>query len=489
MKSSKMDFASLYPLSSIYSGSSNQYRYEEKMKYTPKSKYGAIVQELLETKNFAKIIKNEEFFWSLYCSIQRTREIYCKSYVNDRDMFDGCGLNEEARTMIEFIRKQLVDFLKLREENKFYYSGYDSVAQQLLNTDKTKKIGSCYFFVWYILPFFGKLANAVGFDYSCDPIPGIQKKNEFDGKIYYTITLKNEMDNYLISFVPPLLIPNYYIENQYKTYKQGLFFDFTLSAADGELNVNSCFLYSMSSQIIKLMIAGNFRESENKCAHFPDYSISTLKLYIEFLYLGSKLIEKGYIHLLEDCDFTELINFAHVYEDQHFFNFCVNLFGYFAKEEQIEDLMEMSKFYDCDQLMKIHKKLSGTENNFLDDKLEENSIVALPNNPTTLYKPLKTVYHNDYAGVMPLKGKSYLNTPYYNKRYYKPDIVKYLAQIMKMPSPRCLGIIYPFSNSKKEKVHESVPKFVERQIRRSQYRNGQRGGKGRGKGRGKVRIC
>lgn len=319
-----------------------------------KSKFTEIVEELLKTKNYKKIIKSKELFWALYCSIQKKE--YADYHANDYNIFLGLGIHKELQDIIEFIREQLVEFLNLKTESKLFYSGYNSIAQKLSNNDKNKHVKCAHFFVDYVLPCLEKLVNSVGFSYSCVTKPEVNYS-----KIRHIITLKNNLDNFLVSLIPPVKIENCYVEGFYNTYKKGKFVDFTLSAIGGEIKINSYFLYSRSTYLIKLMIDGNFQESESKHIHFSDYNISTINLYIEFLYLGSKILEKGHRHLLGNCDFTELINFAHVYEDTSFFDFCVNLFSYFSKVEQSKDLIEMSKYYNCDRLMDIYKVLNNTE--------------------------------------------------------------------------------------------------------------------------------
>jgi len=329
---------------------SQQYEHEILFNSPQKSKYTKIVQKLLDTKNFKKIIKSKELFWSLFCFIQKSS--HCCYRANNNDIFPHFKSNEGLHNIIEFIRMQLVEFLKLKTEFKFYYSGYDCSGQELSNNDKTKKIKCNYFFITYVFPCFEKLFKSMGYSYSC-----ISTKEIVACKFYHTITLKNTLAECLRSLIQPLVIVNSYYEDLYNTFKKGEFADFTLSAIGGEIKINSYFLYSRSPGSIKLMVKGNFQESENKHIHFSEYNISTINLYIEFLYLGSKIMEKEYIQLLEKCDFMELINFAHVYEDKTFFDFCVNLFGYLSKMEQSKDLIEMSKYYKCERLMDIYEML------------------------------------------------------------------------------------------------------------------------------------
>lgn len=426
---------------------------------TPKSKYTEIVQVLLKTNNFAKIIKSDEFFWSLYCLIQRKQDIDCDNYVGENDMFKYLGLDEGTRKIIKFIREQLVEFLESREENKLCYSGYSTCAQKLYNYNGTKKVQCHHFFVDYVLPFLEKLINAVGFSYSCDFHNTYGVNGDLSSMVHYTITLKNKIDSYRISIVTPLVIPNYNSEGLYKTYKQGMFADFTLSAIGGELKVNSYFLYSTSTNVMKLIVAGDFQESENKHAHFPEYSITTLKVYIEFLYLGNKLLDKEYFHLLEDCDFTELLNFGHIYEDKCFFDFCVNLFGFFANKGQCKDLIEMSDYYHCDQLKKISEKLNKEE--IGEEEIDEEES------------------EKDTEGKLELING--IEFEYYKNAWHQTQSIGRASRI----STHCDIIhdeIFPLRQS--EKVIKTPPKYIQRQIRRLQYCKGAKKG-----GNGKVKIC
>lgn len=328
-----------------------------------KNRYSEKLQNNLETKNFKKIIKNEELFWSLFCSIQRKYEKI--TYIsNNNDIFPFYAIHNELRKCIEFIRKQLLKFLE--SKRKFTISYYIDrreflVKHQFWNYNKSEKV-CCDFFIEYIFPHFEKLLNSVGFSLSYTTKDfNVKKFTEDAINTEYIFTLKNEIKGYLISLIPPLVVENHYHKDLYNTFKKGDFNDFKLSAIGGEMEVNSYFLYSRATDLIKIMVKGNFIESENKCIHFQEYNISTINFYVEFLYLGNELLKKEYNKILENCDFTELINFAHVYQDKSFFNFCVNLFNYFSTIEQKDDLIEMSKIYNCEALMDICKALESSQ--------------------------------------------------------------------------------------------------------------------------------
>lgn len=315
----------------------------------------------LKNKNYIKIIKDEKLFWALYSFIQRKHFTH-KKYALDDETIKSFSIILEIHFFIEFIRIELVNHLYLKECSVFYKHRSHIGDVVLFNKDGSRKFRGKLcgnYFENYVLPFLETLSKMIGFE--C-----IIKNNNFNEPIQ--IKFLNRLENILISITKPISVPTFNFKDDKRVH------DFTLSAYSHSTNsiskikLSTHFLNSRASNVIKSMMNSDFIESRDRHIHFSNFDISTIQYYIHFLTLGNSLIQNKYIHLLEDLNIFELIRFAHLYDDEIYFNFCINIFNYFSNLFNPVDILEISNMYNNTELKEIFKAIISSED-FLISKI------------------------------------------------------------------------------------------------------------------------
>ena len=157
-------------------------------------------------------------------------------------------------------------------------------------------------------------------------------------------------------------------KSMHSMYENQILCDLSLVAKDGAVNVHSIPLFTYGGEMIQKMLTCNMKESLEKVVYFNEFSLNSVKAFVDFMYLGEDGLEPESV-LKRDVDLCELFHMAHTYQVQTLIDCCTNLFSLFSSTKDIEKIKYLAELYENEHLKKLHEylllKLNPSQTGFI----------------------------------------------------------------------------------------------------------------------------
>lgn len=145
-------------------------------------------------------------------------------------------------------------------------------------------------------------------------------------------------------------------KSMHSMYENQILCDLSLVAKDGTVNVHSIPLFTYGGEMIQKMLTCNMKESLEKVVHFNEFSLNSVKAFVDFIYLGEDGLEPESV-LKRNVNLCELFQMAHTYQVQTLIDCCTNLFSLFSSTKDIEKIKYLAELYENEHLKKLHEYL------------------------------------------------------------------------------------------------------------------------------------
>ena len=336
-------------------------------------------QAAIRTNSFADIIHSSELFWLTYC-------IEASKIPGEHN--DGFFVSLNERTVKISGEEHLILKIQrvLEEIRSFYIKGLEEkkdfsilavpiadkmflkepadplVLPNWLTEEKLKVC--CYWFKKRIAPCMKEIAKSVGATASIDKIS--QEVLMVDPLVINTKTVrrfriewsKNKLPVYPIE---PISIPSRKLlpSEAHEMLEKQILCDLKLVARDGSMNAHSMLLFLKGGPLMKTMLTGGMKEALEKVVTFSDFSLKTIKSFLDFVYLGESglLPEKIQEH---GIDLFELFVFAHLHDFTPFLDCCTNLISLFARPDDIPQIIALATTYNNPHLKALAEHLASS---------------------------------------------------------------------------------------------------------------------------------
>ncbi len=337
--------------------------------------------EALSRKDTDLIIKDSKSFWAIFCKAysdlpntdKGDSARFTATILDNKLTIKGNKSSIEAiKKVIEFIRKSFERDYKDKQESTFIlipdYGNYfyrrpsrdpihlddqykhyypDSITKQLFD----QSISPC-------MKDFSRSLGAI-----CTrkvTIQLIDRMNNWDSfgakERVHAFKFDWSQGLNLVFPITPLLINK---ENPlYSLYQKQKKCDLTLSAKGGEtVKVHSLVLYASAGKVMRALLDAQMKESIEKVFELKEFTLSTVKAFAEFCYLGTEGISQKSIWNNE-IDLIELFKMAHLFQYKDLIDHCTNMIALFSSRLELEDIKYLSEKYDNEHLKQLHDHLA-----------------------------------------------------------------------------------------------------------------------------------
>ena len=147
----------------------------------------------------------------------------------------------------------------------------------------------------------------------------------------------------------------------YEDYLKEKNCDYSLIAQNGTvIKVHSLILRMYAEKVFQNLLTSGMVESLQQAISLKDYSVSTIRAFLDFVYLGSKSFQdKAMFDQDYNLDIFELISFAHCYQVLPLVDCCTNLLCRIATEDDAGHILEVATLYDNAHLKLLYETLSA----------------------------------------------------------------------------------------------------------------------------------
>ncbi len=145
----------------------------------------------------------------------------------------------------------------------------------------------------------------------------------------------------------------------YSNYLSGKNCDYQLIAENNlAIGVHSLMLQTYGEVFFEKLISTTMLESQEKKINLSDFSESTIRAFIDFIYFGGlefqeKLISSKYI----DLDIWDLLEFAHRFQISTLVDCCTNFLSRLATIDDVYSLYKAAELYDNEHLKELYNEL------------------------------------------------------------------------------------------------------------------------------------
>ncbi|MBX9743920.1 MAG: BTB/POZ domain-containing protein [Chlamydiales bacterium] len=336
------------------------------------------LESAIATKDYGKIIEDPDLFWLAFCKASGKIER------NPGDFYFSIFIRE--KTLIINGRKDIIFNIRqfINEMQKFFVKNLDKKSDFIIlpicagvHYRIREKIN-----VIDIIDFTNHLFDSNLLDawfksyirpcmrHFCELIEAIYSDIVVDQKILFNklIGVKIEQieafkiewvkENHFVYPIEPVKIPprEDLQQSMYSLYRENILCDFSVIAKDGALEVHSAIFFTYGGKIIQNMLTRKMKESTEKTISFTDFSLSAVKAFVDFLYLGEKTFEPK-AFLQRSVSLYELFSMAHLYQVEPLIDCCTNLISLFSDIEDLQEIEHLVNVYKNKHLEELRKHL------------------------------------------------------------------------------------------------------------------------------------
>ncbi len=135
--------------------------------------------------------------------------------------------------------------------------------------------------------------------------------------------------------------------------------DYRLIANNGvAIGVHSLMLRTYADDVFEKLISSGMIESQEKTIGLSDFSETTIRAFIDFVYLGGpEFQEKLMSSKLIDLDIWDLLELAYRFQVNTLVDCCTNLLSRFATVDDAYSLLKAAKLYNNEHLKELYNEL------------------------------------------------------------------------------------------------------------------------------------
>lgn len=328
-------------------------------------------EDLISRKDYEEIITCSSIFWQLFCieasKLDSDRVHFSVKLTAKTITLSGDDI-KDVQTAVEQIRGFYVDgfsqkrnFLilpmKIYRLNEWYFKRDADVIDLKLISNRTTFSIHPGLLIKIILPVLTGLSESVGAKFSTIQLEKKCIGDSFNEHTYQTVTaLKIDWiaTEHFIYSIPPRADIQPLLYLMYKD-RQDLC-DLTLEAFDGQVKIHLSQLYIYGEDAMKAMFTSEFAELQNKKILLKNFSLKTVKAFVDFLYLGPQGVTYKMISDNE-VDLNELFAFADLYQISSLIDLCAHLFSLFARPEDAKNINDLAQNYNNEYLKRLGEHL------------------------------------------------------------------------------------------------------------------------------------
>lgn len=310
----------------------------------------------LKRHDFSTIIKNKDLFWLACC-----KAFYPHQNIQDKQLFyltqisphelhldSNLATLSNIQSFIENLRELFIANYEKESDFKIEFL----VSNIFINFKDKKGLGLNFdLFSSLIAPSLADLAHSLGAIYSKDP------ESDMIFNIQWKPNVKVSYPIEPISFFPRENLR----QDFYDLFKRQKCCDFTLTSGDCQsIQVHSALLFLYGGEMVNKLLENPLLESHEKRISFKKFTFCTVQAFAEFTYLGPcDFMEWAYRHKI---DYTELLEFASVYQIPALIDCSTNLISTVATPLDSKNITLLAKLYNNEHLKKLAAHLAKTIN-------------------------------------------------------------------------------------------------------------------------------
>lgn len=333
----------------------------------------------LDMNDFETIIKDQNLFWLAYCKAAFPHQTKKMSPFFSISI-NGKNINFSGQA--EIIKEILIFIEELRH---FFVEGFESktsfeilvvkrfddylIRKESACIDLKNAPFGCYEVSYhnYIEPALPKLAEFCGAIYT-----GTKKNQEVKYNTTKTVkapVIQINWTKFHVYSITPKLIPELKEMSKafYSLYQNQQLCDLNLLSSDTTLKVHAAVLYLYGGAVFQKLLTTDMKETAEQSITFADYSGSTIKAFMDFIYLGGKTFQEKAITAFNNnnndpFDLVELLDFAHSYQQETLIDCCTNLLSLSSTKNDLATLSKLATLYDNQHLKTLCDHLTIKEN-------------------------------------------------------------------------------------------------------------------------------
>lgn len=304
--------------------------------------------ESVDSKNFSISIRgkaltisgNENIITNIKKFIEEIRNLFLKGH-NEKRSFVVLFIKISDDYFITEQKNDVIDLTDrfISKQAKLYGIWFEDFVQPVLE-NFFQSMGAIYFH--------GVVSQKIMADVECtvDTIDAKAFKIDWTGEKYFVYPIEAKT-------IPPKMD---LLESMYSIYEEQRFCDLSLVAGDGVLKAHSILLSVCGSEVIQKMLTHEMKESSEMTILFNEFSLKSLKAFVDFVYLGEKGLQPKSV-LEKDVDLYELFEMAHTYQFHTLIDCCTNLLSLFSSVKDKDKIYSLAKLYDNEHLRKLYEYL------------------------------------------------------------------------------------------------------------------------------------
>ncbi|MDP1608489.1 MAG: BTB/POZ domain-containing protein [Chlamydiales bacterium] len=339
------------------------------------------LESAIAKKKYGKIIKDPDLFWLAFCKAsskieRKPYDLIFSIFIQEKTLTIN-GRKDVIFAIQQFIKEMQEFFIKnLDKKNNFtilpilsgtnYYISEKAKIIDIIDLTEYRcsllPRVSITQFENYIRPCMEAFCRSIGA--SCSNTP-VSQKISFHS---HFSAINQEIEAFEINWVKekrfiypidPVKIPprENLQQSMHSLYRENILCDFSVIAKDGALQVHSVIFFTYGGKIIQNMFTHKTKESAEKTISFTDFSLSTVKAFVDFLYLGEKAFEPE-AFLERNVNLYELFTMAHLYQVEPLIDSCTNLISLFSDIEDLEEIKHLVNIYQNKHLEELYKHLT-----------------------------------------------------------------------------------------------------------------------------------
>jgi len=337
-------------------------------RYTTDALQATLLQERHDS---AALIKDKELFWALFCKTmcETGKPKLDLSFIQEKDLIvmnareHAYGSIREAvegiRQLFErgFNEKRSICILPIHPGVISNYSFIIEPSPNVIDLTHAEET-ILYTFIDVIRPAMAPLAKKLGA--ICTP-QRIAQKIVYATDLHTTVTtdafcITWDKKKHLIYPIPPQKPEEgpELCSVLYEQYKQQKLCDFTLVDREGRsVKLHSVILHTYGGESFQKLLTNAMQEKESKTITFPEYSIETLELFAEYLYLGAAAFAEA-LYAKETADGAALFEFASNWQVLPLIDCATNLISVAdIDKEDLESINALAERYNNKHLKQL----------------------------------------------------------------------------------------------------------------------------------------
>lgn len=331
------------------------------------------IEEACSRTDYQQIIENSDLFWLLFCKIssqiKHTDGVHfsislegkvLKILAQQHNLFKLQNFVEDIRQLFAKAYSEKVNFVALPIQ-----SNYEHIIRKksdIIDLSNWQDNNTLIYslFKQFIQPCMQKICQSIGA--SCLDVvvtQALKYGNRVETQEIHAFKI-DWLSEY--HFVPPISLtpisPREDLQqSMYSMYKKQILCDFTLKAKDGSLQVHAIPLFTYGDEMMQRMLTSSMKESIDKTILFTEFSLNTVKAFIDFIYLGEKGLEPQSF-LVKEIDLDELFEMAQTYQVKSLIDCCTNLYSVFCSIEHKEKIKTLADLYENKHLQTLYEYFS-----------------------------------------------------------------------------------------------------------------------------------